>query len=93
MCWSTPRGDSSRPNTANHVFTLKQNGAWLDTQGDIGDLATNEQIRSVRFLGNRGYVVTFRQVDPLFVVDLSNQAKPNVLAALKILALGLGDRQ
>ncbi len=74
----------TRPNTVNHVFTMAQNGGWLDVAGTVGDLAANEQIYSVRFVGNRGYVVTFRQVDPLFVVDLSQPASPSVLAALKI---------
>jgi hypothetical protein len=74
----------TRPSTANHVFTLQQNGAWLDVAGDVGDLAPNERIFSVRFVGTRGYVVTFRQVDPLFVVDLSQPTAPQVLAALKI---------
>lgn len=74
----------TRPSTANHVFALQQNGSWLDVAGDVGDLAANEQIFSVRFVGNRGYVVTFRRVDPLFVVDLSQPKSPSVLAALKI---------
>lgn len=74
----------TRPSTISHVFVLSQNGAWLDTTGDVGLLAPNEQIKSVRFVENRGYVVTFRQVDPLFVVDLAAPAKPTLLAALKI---------
>jgi uncharacterized secreted protein with C-terminal beta-propeller domain len=74
----------TRPNSVNHVFTMAQNGPWLDIAGNVGDLAVNEQIYSVRFVGNRGYVVTFRQVDPLFVVDLAQPAAPTVLAALKI---------
>lgn len=75
---------TTRPNSVNHVFTLAQNGPWLDIAGNVGDLAVNEQIYSVRFVGNRGYVVTFRQVDPLFVVDLSKPTAPTLLAALKI---------
>jgi uncharacterized secreted protein with C-terminal beta-propeller domain len=72
------------PATLNHVFVLSQNGAWLDQLGDVGDLAPNERIQSVRFVDGRGYVVTFRQVDPLFVVDLSAPATPRILGALKI---------
>lgn len=74
----------TRPNTVNRVFTLQQNGAWLDVAGDVGELAPNEQIFSVRFVGTRGYVVTFRRVDPLFVIDLAQPKSPTVLAALKI---------
>lgn len=74
----------ARPATVNHVFTLAQNGPWLEKQGEVADLAPNEQIFSVRFVGQRGYVVTFRQVDPLFVVDLATPTSPTLLAALKI---------
>ncbi len=73
-----------RPATVNHLFTLGQNGVWLDKIGDVGELAPNERIFSSRFVGTRGYVVTFRQVDPLFVVDLANPSAPTLLAALKI---------
>ena len=48
--------------------------------GAVNNLAPGEQIYSTRFIGNRGYVVTFRQVDPLFVIDLANPASPTVLA-------------
>jgi uncharacterized secreted protein with C-terminal beta-propeller domain len=73
-----------RPDTLNHVFTLGVAGPWLDIKGEVRDLAPGEQIYSVRFVGTRGYVVTFRQVDPLFVVDLADPLKPTLLAALKI---------
>lgn len=85
---ATPPGVGSpppaRPNTVNHVYVLEPKGPWLELTGDVGDLAPNERIYSVRFVEGRGYVVTFRQMDPLFVVDLSAPAKPTVLAALKI---------
>jgi Beta propeller domain len=74
----------ARPSTVNHVFTLSENGPWLEQTGDVGVLAPNERIYSVRFVENRGYVVTFRQVDPLFVIDLSTPSTPTLLAALKI---------
>ncbi|MDF2691805.1 MAG: hypothetical protein K0S65_188, partial [Labilithrix sp.] len=74
----------ARPSSVNHVFTLSENGPWLEQTGDVGVLAPNERIFSVRFVEHRGYVVTFRQVDPLFVIDLSAPTNPNVLAALKI---------
>jgi hypothetical protein len=74
----------ARPAMVNHLFVLSQNGASLEQTGDVGELAPNEQIYSVRFVGNRGYVVTFRQVDPLFVIDLTTPQTPTLLAALKI---------
>ncbi|MBX3229522.1 MAG: beta-propeller domain-containing protein [Labilithrix sp.] len=81
-----PKGSPppARPAMVNHLFTLEQKGPWLETIGDGGDLAPNEQIYSVRFVEHRGYVVTFRQVDPLFVFDLSNPSKPNKLGELTI---------
>jgi hypothetical protein len=85
--WNRPNTTTTpvvRPSTMNRLFVLGQNGGWLDVIGDGGELAPNESIQSVRFLGTRGYVVTFRQVDPLFVFDLANPAKPTLLAALKI---------
>lgn len=65
----------------NHIYVLD---ASMNTVGTLEDLAAGERIYSVRFLGDRGYMVTFRNVDPLFVIDLSNPAKPAVLGELKI---------
>jgi uncharacterized secreted protein with C-terminal beta-propeller domain len=70
--------------TSNSVFALSQAGEDLVTTGEVRGLAKGETIYSVRFVGTRGYVVTFRQVDPLFVVDLENPAAPKVVAELKI---------
>jgi hypothetical protein len=43
-----------------------------------------EQLRAVRFIGTRGYVVTFRSIDPLYVLDLANPADPKVAGALEV---------
>ncbi len=80
--WAAPQQD--RPSTVNHVFVLGAAGPWLDTVGDVGEIGQNEQIYSVRFVEGRGYVVTFRQVDPLFVFDLTDPRAPRKLAELKI---------
>jgi inhibitor of cysteine peptidase len=56
----------------------------LNITGSVTDLAPNERIYSVRFDGEIGYVVTFRQTDPLFAIDLSNTTAPKVLSELKI---------
>jgi hypothetical protein len=69
---------------SNNVFILQEQGADLNVVGSLTGLAPGEQIRSVRFLGDRGYVVTFHQVDPLFVLDLSNPARPAVAGELTI---------
>jgi uncharacterized secreted protein with C-terminal beta-propeller domain len=76
--WSGSRG------SYNHVFALGHESDWLKKIGDAGDMAPGEQIYSTRFLGNRAYVVTFRQVDPLHVVDMANPRQPRVLGELTI---------
>ena len=73
-----------RPGSVNHVFVLGAQGDELKKVGDVGELAPGERIYSTRFVGTRAYVVTFRQVDPLFVIDLSTPTKPLLKAALKI---------
>lgn len=65
----------------NHVYVLDEN---LNIVGKLEDLASGERIYSVRFLGDKAYMVTFRQIDPLFVIDLSNPSDPKVLGYLKI---------
>ena len=59
------------------------NGA-LTQVGRIGGLGKGERVYAVRFVGNTGYVVTFRQIDPLYTVDLTDPAQPRVLGELKI---------
>ena len=56
----------------------------LKTLGVVENLAKDERIQSARFMGDTAYFVTFRQVDPLFAVDLSDPENPKVLSALKI---------
>lgn len=58
--------------------------ADMNAVGMTEDLAKGEQIYSVRFMGDIGYMVTYRTVDPLFAVDLSDPANPTVLGELKI---------
>ncbi len=70
-----------KENTTNQLFILDEN---LKEIGAIKDLAKGEKIYSVRFLGEVGYIVTFEQIDPLFVIDLSNPRNPVVKGQLKI---------
>lgn len=65
----------------NSLYVLDEN---LEIVGKIEGLAEDEQIYSARFMGDIGYFVTFRQVDPLFSVDLSDPENPKVLGELKI---------
>jgi hypothetical protein len=66
------------------VRVLEQQGTKLAQVGVVDGLGKGERIYSVRFIGPRGYVVTFKQTDPLYSVDLSNPAKPRVTGELKI---------
>ena len=73
----------------NHVFTLSEGDdeagdRALIVLGQVADLAENERIYAVRFLGDRGFVVTFRQVDPLFTLDLSDPRQPRLIGELKV---------
>ena len=56
----------------------------LSEVATLEGLGPSERIYAVRFLGGRGYVVTFRQIDPLYVLDLSNPEQPSVAGELKI---------
>lgn len=68
-------------NAVNQLFVLDEN---LQEIGKIEDMAKGERIYSVRFIGKVGYIVTFEQVDPLFVIDLSDPRNPTVKGELKI---------
>lgn len=70
--------------TSNGLYVLTQIGPNLDITGRVEDLAMGETIYSTRMIGTRAYMVTFRQVDPLFVIDLADQSNPTVVAELKI---------
>jgi uncharacterized secreted protein with C-terminal beta-propeller domain len=63
----------------SRVTTLRIEGEDLQTLGATEDLAPGEQLFAVRFLGARAYLVTFRRIDPLFVVDVADPAHPQVL--------------
>jgi hypothetical protein len=66
------------------VTVLEQTGSRLVSIGSVGGLGRGERIYSVRFLGDAGYVVTFRQVDPLYTIDLSKPTQPRVAGELKV---------
>ena len=77
-------GDPARPVTESAVYVLAREGRHLTKVGSVGGLGKDEQIYAVRFLGPMGYVVTFRQVDPLYVIDLRDPKRPKVTGELKI---------
>ena len=66
------------------VRVLREDNGKLAEVGRVDGLGRNEQIYSVRFLGPRGYVVTFRKTDPLYSLDLADPQRPRVTGELKI---------
>ncbi|MBB5955980.1 putative secreted protein with C-terminal beta-propeller domain [Saccharothrix tamanrassetensis] len=72
------------PASQSAVTVLKRDGAKLVEVGKVDGLGVGERIYSVRFVGPVGYVVTFRQTDPLYTLDLSDPAKPRKVGELKI---------
>jgi len=80
---ATTVGQVSRSGSEskNNVYVL---GEEMDVVGVLEDLAPGESIYSARFMGEKCYLVTFRKIDPLFVIDLSEHSNPKVLGKLKI---------
>ncbi|WP_081690773.1 beta-propeller domain-containing protein [Conexibacter woesei] len=69
----------------SYVTVLKPGeGGALQQVGQVGGLGRGQRIYGVRFLGTAGYVVTFRQMDPLYTLDLSDAANPRVLGELEL---------
>ncbi|HSW45267.1 MAG TPA: beta-propeller domain-containing protein [Phycisphaerae bacterium] len=71
-------------NSTNSVYVLGENGTDLEVVGRVEDLGIGEQIYAARFIGPRGFVVTFKRIDPLFTLDLSDPTNPRVIGELKI---------
>lgn len=78
---ATTTGGWNRDKNENHLYVLDSD---LETIGSVEGLAEGEQIYSARFMGERAYMVTFRQTDPLFAIDLSDPKNPTVMGELKV---------
>jgi uncharacterized secreted protein with C-terminal beta-propeller domain len=74
----------SAGGSESFVTVLGDSGSALIPVGQVGGLGKGERIYAVRFIGPTGYVVTFRQFDPLYVVDLSEPSKPKVVGSLEV---------
>jgi uncharacterized secreted protein with C-terminal beta-propeller domain len=72
------------PVSQSSVTVLDTRGAVLTPVGQVSGLGQGQQIFSVRFLGDVGYVVTFRRVDPLYTIDLSSPTAPRVAGQLEL---------
>jgi uncharacterized secreted protein with C-terminal beta-propeller domain len=83
---TSPAWWGSEFDSESLVTVLDDDGAGRLTEiGSVDGLGATEQIYSVRFMGDTAYVVTFRQTDPLYTVDLSDPTNPKVVGELKIL--------
>ncbi len=71
-------------NLSNGVYVLQRHGQSLDAVGSLTGLGATERIQSVRFMGEKAYMVTFRQTDPLFVLDMSDPKSPALAGELQI---------
>ncbi len=83
---ATTKSDQWRSNgetvpSTNNMYVLNMN---MEQTGKIEDIAPGEQIYSVRFMGDRAYMVTFKKIDPFFVIDLKDPRDPKILGKLKI---------
>ena len=72
--------DESNPSK-NNIYILDEN---LERVSEIEDIASGEQIYSARFTGDKAYIVTFKNIDPFFTIDLSDPMNPEILGYLKI---------
>lgn len=74
----------TEPTSRNHVYCLQALDGNLEIIGKLEDIAPGETIYAARFIGDKGYLVTFVMVDPLFTLDLSNPQAPLVVGELKV---------
>jgi len=89
MWWRTAElddnGDPVWGGPTNQVTVLSDDGEGQLVQiGFIGEIAEGETIWSARFVGDRGYLVTFMNIDPLWVLDLSDPSNPEILGELEV---------
>ncbi len=69
---------------SNSVYVLGESGVELEVVGRVENIAPGEEIYAARFIGDRGFLVTFYRIDPLFTMDLSDPADPQVVGELKV---------
>ena len=74
----------SSTDSENHLFVLEHVGDELVVTGSLTGLAVGERIYSARFDGDRGWIVTYRRIDPVFAFDLSDPTRPTLVGELKI---------
>jgi len=80
----TPAWLGSSDSTESSLTTLRLRDGALNQVGRVGNLGKGQRVYAVRFVGPTAYVVTFKQVDPLYTVDLADPARPRVLGELEL---------
>ena len=82
---ATSDGSSWNNNTTNSLTTLKETEGLLKEEGKLTGLGKKgEEIKSVRFMGDKAYLVTFRNTDPLYTIDVSNPSNPKKVGELEV---------
>ena len=76
--------DWTDESSSNSLHVLQQLGTRLSLTGSVTGIEPDETIYSTRFQGDRGYMVTFRQIDPLFTFDLSDPFNPRLVGSLEV---------
>ncbi len=79
-----PWFERSVPDSQSLVTTLGQTDTGMAKLGQVAGLGKGERIYAVRFFGDQGYVVTYRQMDPLFTLDLADPARPTLEGELEL---------
>lgn len=79
---ATERQLQGKPYSDNNLYILNRD--TMEVSGKVTGIAPGEHIKSVRFMGKRAYMVTFKTVDPLFVIDVEDPVNPKILGKLKI---------
>jgi hypothetical protein len=80
----TVTADEVQNSEKNAVYVLAENAGTLEVVGQIDDIAPGEQLYAARFMGARGFLVTFVQIDPLFVLDLADPTNPQIAGELEL---------
>jgi hypothetical protein len=76
--------DELRFEMSNAVRVMETSGSEMKVVGELNDLSPGEWVQSSRFIGPRGFVVTFKRIDPLFALDLSDPKNPRKAGVLEV---------
>lgn len=84
MFWRWWDDGDERPTPENHIWVLEPDGDKYTPVGHVGGIAKGERIMSARFMDDKAAIVTFRNIDPLFTIDLRDNRNPKLVGELKV---------